>query len=245
MTDRRRVSFAQNAEDVRVWRAFRDADPTTLRYVDVGANEHRHLSITASLHDEGWRGVLIEADPVLAEELRVHRPDDLVIEVAAAGGEGELVFHRVPGTGLGTLDADEAAAAAARGFAVETVTVRTRALDDVLDEVGLGEGDRDARGRGQSQERRGLGPAGPAAARGLGAVSRPSPTSDRARHTAAASGRAVGPENCARTSPIMASRSPSTSRSTGASAFAVFSFIASPVPARSRRAGSRWSRRAA
>ena len=86
MTDRRRVSFAQNAEDVRVWRAFRDADPTTLHYVDVGANEHRHLSITASLHDEGWRGVLIEADPVLAEELRVHRPDDLVIEVAAAGG---------------------------------------------------------------------------------------------------------------------------------------------------------------
>lgn len=139
MTDRRRVSFAQNAEDVRVWRAFRDADPTTLRYVDVGANEHRHLSITASLHDEGWRGVLIEADPVLAEELRVHRPDDLVIEVAAAGGDGELVFHRVPGTGLGTLDADEAAAAAARGFAVETVTVRTRALDDVLDEVGLGD----------------------------------------------------------------------------------------------------------
>ncbi len=139
MTARRRISYAQNAEDVRVWRAFRDRDPTTLTYVDVGANEPRHLSITASLHDEGWRGLLVEADPVLAADLRIHRPDDVVVEVAAAGGEGELVFHRVPGTGLGTLDAGEAAAAAARGFAVEAVHVRTRALDDILDEAGLGD----------------------------------------------------------------------------------------------------------
>lgn len=139
MTERRRVSYAQNAEDVRVWRAFRDADPTTLRYVDVGANEPRHLSITASLHDEGWRGLLIEADPELAAELRVHRPDDVVLELAAAAGEGELVFHRVPGTGLGTLDAGEARAAAARGFDIETVRVPTRALDDILDEAALGD----------------------------------------------------------------------------------------------------------
>ncbi len=139
MTTRRRVSHAQNAEDIRVWRAFADEDPTSLRFVDVGANEPRHLSITASLHDEGWRGLLIEADPELAAELRIHRPGDVVVEAAAADGDGELVFHRVPGTGLGTLDADEAAAAAARGFAVETVAVRTRSLDEILDEADLGD----------------------------------------------------------------------------------------------------------
>ena len=65
-----KVSFAQNAEDIRVWRAFHEgihesASDRRLTYVDVGANEPRHLSITASLYDLGWRGVLIEADPQL------------------------------------------------------------------------------------------------------------------------------------------------------------------------------------
>lgn len=134
MTAGRRISHAQNAEDVRVWRALRDMDPTRLRYVDVGANEPRHLSITASLYDLGWRGVLIEADPVLAVALRTHRPLDVVVEVAAAKGPGELVFHRVPGTGLGTLDPVEAEAAQQRGFHVEPVSVATESLDTILDE---------------------------------------------------------------------------------------------------------------
>jgi hypothetical protein len=43
----RKISFAQNAEDIRVWQAFKDLDPTHLTYIDVGANEPRHLSITA------------------------------------------------------------------------------------------------------------------------------------------------------------------------------------------------------
>ena len=128
----RKLSYAQNAEDVRVWRAFRAS--TGLTYVDVGANEPRHLSITASLHDLGWRGLLIEADPFLAAELRVRRPGDTVVECAAAGGPGELTFFRVAGTGLGTLDASEARAARARGFEVEEIVVRTESLDAILDE---------------------------------------------------------------------------------------------------------------
>jgi FkbM family methyltransferase len=135
----RLVSFAQNAEDIRVWRAFRDHDPRSLRYVDVGANEPRALSITASLYDLGWRGLLIEADPELAHELGTFRPGDTVVEMAAAAGPGELTFHRVPGTGLGTLDAGEAAHARARGFDVDAVTVITDSLDAILDRLEPGD----------------------------------------------------------------------------------------------------------
>ena len=101
--------------------------------MDVGANYPQHLSITAALHSLGWRGLLIEADPELAELLRVHRPDDVVVQVAAAAGPGELSFFRVPGTGLGTLDEDEAQAARRRGFDVERVVVPTDSLDAILD----------------------------------------------------------------------------------------------------------------
>ena len=130
----RKISYAQNGEDIRVWRAFRDASASGLTYVDVGANEPRHLSITASLYDLGWRGLLIEADPDHAEQLRIHRPADTVVECAAADHDGSLEFHRVPGTGLGTLDRGEAQEAAARGFATSVLTVPARRLNGILDD---------------------------------------------------------------------------------------------------------------
>ena len=135
----RKVSYAQNAEDIRVWRAFQSIGELGpgLTYVDVGANEPRHLSITASLADLGWSGLLIEADPDLAAELRVHRSSDVVVECAAAREQGTLTFYRVPGTGLGTLDAKEAHAAAERGFTVETVVVPTLTLNSILENNGL------------------------------------------------------------------------------------------------------------
>lgn len=117
-----------------MWRAFRDEPASGLTYVDVGANEPRHLSITASLYDLGWRGLLIEADPAHAEQLRINRPGDTVVECAAADADGQLVFHRVPGTGLGTLEFAEAQEAAARGFQTSTVHVTARRLSAILDD---------------------------------------------------------------------------------------------------------------
>ena len=134
------VSYAQNGEDVRIWHAFGPARPydkastTALTYVEVGANYPRDLSISAALYDLGWRGLLVEADPNLAQELRRCRPEDTVVQVAAARNEGELRFFRVPGTGLGTLDEKEAQAAADRGFEVTETVVPTRTLDAILDD---------------------------------------------------------------------------------------------------------------
>jgi FkbM family methyltransferase len=134
------ISYAQNSEDIRVWRAFHAPVPGRavpvggFTYVDVGANEPRHLSITASLYDLGWRGLLIEADPQLAKDLRTFRPMDTVVECAASDVTGTLTFHTVPGTGLGTLNSGEAGAAADRGFETIAVTVPARRLDDILAE---------------------------------------------------------------------------------------------------------------
>ncbi|MDA3023092.1 MAG: FkbM family methyltransferase, partial [Actinomycetota bacterium] len=83
--------------------------------------------------------LLIEADPELAQSLRIMRPRDQVIEMAAASGPGELTFYRVPGTGLGTLDEGEAEAARARGFEVRATPVATATLDDMLTEREVGE----------------------------------------------------------------------------------------------------------
>ena len=139
------VSYAQNGEDVRLWHAFGPTNPASdeferpLTYVEVGANYPRDLSISAALYDLGWRGLLVEADPQLAQQLRIARPGDEVVQVAAASSEGELTFFQIPGTGLGTLDEKEAQAAAERGFEVHTTRVSTRTIDSVLDDFLGGE----------------------------------------------------------------------------------------------------------
>lgn len=130
-----RISYAQNGEDVRLWHAFgpREGREHNFVYVDVGANEPWHYSVTAALHELGWRGVLIEADPELVIRLRAQRPTDVVVHAAAADRDGQLRFFRVPGTGLGTMDEAEAEAARERGFAVEAIEVPAARLDDIIE----------------------------------------------------------------------------------------------------------------
>jgi FkbM family methyltransferase len=101
--------------------------------VDVGANEPWKLSLTAALYQLGWRGLLVEADPLLASELRLFRPEDLIAEVVASNSREYITFYRVLGTGLGTLSEGEADAARTRGFEVEEVVVEAAPLDDLLD----------------------------------------------------------------------------------------------------------------
>jgi FkbM family methyltransferase len=102
--------------------------------VDVGANHPFDLSITASLYEQGWRGLLVEADPDFAGQLRRFRPEDQVVEVAASDRGGVVTFHRVLGTGLGTLSGSEAQAAEVAGFAVEEFRVPTKPLNQILEE---------------------------------------------------------------------------------------------------------------
>ena len=133
----RRISYAQNGEDVRIWHAFGPGEQALerpLTYVEVGANDPHYLSPTAALYDLGWRGLLVEADPVLAERLRAARPGDSVIEAAATAESGEVVFYRVPGTGLGTLDPAEAEQAQGRGFEVRQTRVPARTLNEIFAE---------------------------------------------------------------------------------------------------------------
>lgn len=138
----RLVSYAQNGEDVRIWHAFGPREPaeplgSPLVYVEVGANEPRHFSVTAALFDLGWRGLLVEADPELTVRLKDQRPGDYVVQAAAGPQEGEMTFFRVPGTGLGTADPKEAQRARERGFEVVETTVPVMPLDRILDNAQL------------------------------------------------------------------------------------------------------------
>ena len=133
MPDNTFVSYAQNREDVVLWRAFRDVRDG--RYVEVGANHPRHDSVTRAFYDRGWSGVTVEPVPAFVDLHRTERPRDTQVEAAVTSRPGDTVtLHVVGGTGLSTLVDSIGADHASVGLEVSEVEVRAATLDAVLDE---------------------------------------------------------------------------------------------------------------
>ena len=127
-----RVSYAQNGEDVVLWRALGHVDGG--RYVDVGANHPVHDSVTWLFCSNGWRGVDVEPVEQFAALLESTRPDnDVVRAVVSDSGQDEMTFHEVVGTGLSTSDAALATTYASRGFSTVRRTVPSRTLHQLCD----------------------------------------------------------------------------------------------------------------
>lgn len=127
------MSYAQNGEDVVLWRALHAV--TGGRYVEVGANDPTVDSISRAFHDRGWSGVAIEPVPSLAAAYRQARPRDAVVEAAITSAEvDDVTFHVIENSGLSTLRDDISAEHAGAGWQVEDVRVPARRLDAVLAE---------------------------------------------------------------------------------------------------------------
>ncbi|WP_371347415.1 FkbM family methyltransferase [Ancylobacter sp. IITR112] len=125
------VSFAQNYEDVMLWRAL--AHVGRGFYVDVGAFSPDVDSVTRAFYERGWRGVNIEPMPERLAELEAKRPGDLNLGVAASDGEGTARLHIIGDSGLTTVDPALAELHRAQGWAVSVIDVPRRRLTELLD----------------------------------------------------------------------------------------------------------------
>jgi FkbM family methyltransferase len=124
------VSYAQNFEDVMLWRALRHVDGGF--YIDVGAADPDQGSVTRAFYDLGWRGINIEPEPDYAAALRMRRPEDVNLEVAVGASPGQAVLRRISGTGLSTFDEQIAADHAKAGYPeAEPLPVAVRTLSDI------------------------------------------------------------------------------------------------------------------
>ena len=84
------VSYAQNFEDVMLWRALQHV--ATGFYVDLGAQDPIVDSVSLAFHERGWKGIHVEPTPHYARLLRERRPGDTVIEAAVGNESGLLTF---------------------------------------------------------------------------------------------------------------------------------------------------------
>ncbi|MHB8138228.1 MAG: FkbM family methyltransferase [Smithellaceae bacterium] len=96
------ISYAQNFEDVMLWRALKHIEHGF--YIDVGAAFPDVQSVTLAFYDHGWKGINIEPDPELHRQLLESRPRDRNLCLAVSDSEGHLVMNFLEGAGLSTLD---------------------------------------------------------------------------------------------------------------------------------------------
>ena len=129
------VSYAQNAEDVVLWRALGHVKEG--RYVDVGANQPRVDSVSRAFYERGWRGITVEPLGELVALHRAQRPRHIQVQVAAAEADADAVsLHSVPGTGLSTLVTEVDERNRKEGWPVEDIDVEARTLTHILSDAG-------------------------------------------------------------------------------------------------------------
>jgi FkbM family methyltransferase len=125
------VSYAQNYEDVILWRVLREVENGF--YVDVGAADPVEDSVTRAFYNRGWSGINIEPPEGYYARLVADRPRDLKLRVLAGAQSGVGTIHVIEGpTGLSTTNADFAARKAGKGRSSTLETLPVLSLDIIL-----------------------------------------------------------------------------------------------------------------
>lgn len=135
MTKDYRISYAQNREDILLSGFLKDVHKGF--YIDIGANDPAHDSVTKYFYDQGWYGINVEPIAHLWAKLEKERPRDVNLNIGIALKRGELNFREYPrGNGLSTFSEsmqkayEDEADEHTKGF--KEYNVRTLPLKDVL-----------------------------------------------------------------------------------------------------------------
>lgn len=132
------ISYAQNNEDVLLWRALGHVQDGF--YIDVGASDPLEHSVTKAFYDAGWHGINVEPLPAHVAAFHEQRPRDINLALAAGSEDGELTLYDVPAVrGWASPEAAVAELHRAEGHAVAELRVPVRTLSAICAEHARGE----------------------------------------------------------------------------------------------------------
>lgn len=131
------ISYAQNCEDVILYRALRNVDKGF--YIDVGAYDPVIDSVTKAFYERGWRGINIEPVKKWFERLVEDRPEDINLQIVINNEPGVVRLYEVVDTGLSTLVPEVAEKHRQAGFQIQEYFVPALTLNSVYDSYSVGE----------------------------------------------------------------------------------------------------------
>ena len=127
------ISYAQNNEDVILWRALSHVENGI--YIDVGANDPVQDSVTKAFYDRGWHGINLEPVGEWHQKLVEQRIRDINLKVAAGDIEGFTTFFEIVETGLSTTNQAYAERHFnEQGYQVNELKIPIRTLNNILQE---------------------------------------------------------------------------------------------------------------
>ena len=129
------ISYAQNFEDVMLWRALKHVEKGF--YIDIGAQDPIVDSVSLAFYEHGWRGVHVEPTQQYSSKLQQTRPDEIVEQVAIGDSkETSLAFFEFSDTGLSTADPEVAKKHEQTGYKSIRTEVPVISLDALLEKHG-------------------------------------------------------------------------------------------------------------
>lgn len=129
------VSYAQNFEDLVLWRLFQGLSSGV--YVDVGAAGPVVDSVTKAFYDAGWSGLHVEPAAHYASLLEEARPRDTVARMCAGSESRDAIFHLIEGTGLSTMSDDSMGRLIGTDYEIADVVMPVERLDRIMSDAGL------------------------------------------------------------------------------------------------------------
>jgi FkbM family methyltransferase len=115
-------------------------------FVEIGAYDGVRMSNTFFFEQQGWSGILVEADAALAEQCRIARPRSTVLHCAIVGPDApDMVTFQVSEDwkSLSSLSFDASRRAQLErlsgGFRISEVSVPGRTMDSILEANGVGQ----------------------------------------------------------------------------------------------------------
>jgi FkbM family methyltransferase len=108
------ISYAQNFEDVVLWRALKHVKNGF--YIDVGANDPEIDSVTKAFYDRGWSGINVEPIADHFNDLQEARLRDVNLRCVASSYRGEMEIWESQTRGWATTSKDVIALHTGNGF---------------------------------------------------------------------------------------------------------------------------------
>lgn len=124
------ISYAQNFEDVMLWRALKHIENGF--YIDVGANDPIDDSVTKWFYDNGWNGINIEPEDKYFQLLLQDRERDNNLKMALSDRNGLLELYVLETRGWSTLDKNVAEEHLKNGCNYKTEVIEIETLDDIF-----------------------------------------------------------------------------------------------------------------
>ncbi len=127
-------TYSQSGEDVIVNFLFEAHNIPNPSYIDIGANDPFVLSNTALFYEKGCRGINIEPNPVLCENLKKWRKKDINLNIGVGESDGSLVFYLMNSPTMSTFSEDNAKELVDKhGFRVEkAIDVEVMSLKTII-----------------------------------------------------------------------------------------------------------------